>query len=53
MSGMAVPAYRIEHHREGGARLILAFRDDASQSEAALAPHAERLIAGGETRWCW
>jgi hypothetical protein len=46
---MAAPAYRIEHHRGGDARLLLAFCDDARRPQMVLAPHADRLLEEGET----
>jgi hypothetical protein len=44
-----IPAYRIEHHRSGDARLILAFCENALRPQMALAPYAERLLTAGES----
>jgi hypothetical protein len=49
MEGMAMPAYRIEHHRGHDARMIIAFCDKARQPQTTLAPCADQLLAEGET----
>jgi hypothetical protein len=44
---MATPTYRIEHHRDDAAALIIGFRGEADRPQMILAPFADRLLAEG------